>query len=219
MPQEIKIIFRECLSQSCGFRFPDLVLNTVNHPSCPKCGNQTNLVHERALSKQRYPPRRKYPNAKNIVCVFDNIRSVYNVGSMFRTMQGFGIKEAFLCGISPCPKHKGFSKTSIGAEKDILWHSMGNAFRTCQSLKEQGYALVTLETSASAIPIMEYQPEYSNRKIALIVGNEIAGVDPSIVDLSDRVLFIPISGKNNSLNVTVAFGIGLYTCLSVKEHP
>lgn len=209
-----KVIVRECDSDSCHFRFPEAGENNQTL-SCPKCGSRTKIVFEDDLSSQISHNKYNYPNAKNIICLFDNIRSVYNVGSMFRTMQGFGIGEAYLCGISPTPDHKNFFKTSMGAEETICWHTTRNALKTCQSLKEKGYFLITLETSANAYPIMDFKPVETKEKTVIIVGNEVTGVDPSIIDLSDVVLSIPIAGKNRSLNVTVAFGIGLYACLTV----
>jgi 23S rRNA (guanosine2251-2'-O)-methyltransferase len=206
---------RECTSQNCGFRYPDISIDPVI-AQCPQCGENAEIVHLLDLTCNGYQPNRNDFQAGNIICVLDNIRSVYNVGSLFRTMHGFGIQEAILAGITPTPFHKNFRKTSMGAEENIHWISVNNAFKQCQLLKDNGSILISLESSEAAKSIKLFDRPDESKKIVFIVGNEITGIDPSLLKISDQILAIPIVGKNKSYNVTVAFGIGLFAYLSMS---
>lgn len=206
-------VFRECSSQQCLFRFPDFGVDAGFLP-CPLCGAETEIVHHIDLLLDERCRTGTSPSSSKLICVLDNIRSVYNVGSIFRTMQGLGVFETYLCGITPTPLHKNFTKTSMGAEQDIHWHSENNAVRVCHSLKADGYFILSLESSAGSKPINQYKQSFQKEKVAFIVGNEITGIDPSILEMSDMIGSIPITGRNKSYNVTVAFGIGLYSILS-----
>ncbi len=202
---------RECVSDTCRFRFPDLdSRNTTIR--CPKCGATASIAQRINLLDDHRTDIKFKPGCETI-CLLDNIRSVYNVGSIFRTMQGFGVGKAFLCGITPTPHHKHFSKTSIGAEKNVIWQYERNALDQAKSLKREGYKILSLEASASAEPIYAFKGIEKLYKFVLVIGNEKIGIDPSILEISDHILSIPIFGENKSYNVTVAFGVGLYALL------
>ena len=105
----------------------------------------------------------------------------------------------------------------MGAETEIGWQAVNNAVNICQDLKSKGCFIVALESCASSTPIQDFRIPHNHKRIALIVGNEISGIDPALLRLSDEILSIPIKGKNKSYYVAVAFGIGLYACLTAAK--
>lgn len=216
MPPLQNAVFRECCSSRCGFRFPDTNTNSPTIP-CPLCGEPAYIDHQIELTNDERHLDKNYPQSQNFICILDNIRSVYNVGSIFRTMYGFGISNVFLCGITPDPTHKNFNKTSMGAEDAISWQPHNNTLHVCREIKNNGGVIISLESIKESKPINTYQPTNNGQKIALVVGNELTGIDPSVLAISDHILSIPIFGRNKSYNVTVAFGIGLYVLLSKIE--
>ena len=207
-----RAVFRECSNPACLLRYPDLDNHRLQS-TCPLCGAAATATHEINLQRNERPPAMEMRPVE-ILCVLDNIRSVHNVGSMFRTMSGFGVKHAYLCGITPNPTHQQFTKTSMGAEIEIEWQVANNAVKICQELKSDGCFIVCLESCASSTPIQEVCLPANDKRIALIIGNEISGIDPALLMLSDLILSIPVKGKNKSYNVAVAFGIGLYACFN-----
>ncbi|MDF1497905.1 MAG: RNA methyltransferase [Patescibacteria group bacterium] len=145
------------------------------------------------------------------VVICDSIRSLHNVGSVFRTSDGVGISKVYLCGITGIPdtqKHeRQISKVALGAQNYILWEYAKQSWRVVEKLKEEGYQIVSLEQTKNSIAYTDYKPEFP---IALIVGNEGKGVKKSLLSRSDVVIDIPMKGKKESLNVSVAFGIVAY---------
>jgi len=146
-----------------------------------------------------------------IVVVLHNLRSVYNVGSIFRTADAAGVKKIYLCGITPEPKdrlgkwRKDFAKVSLGAEKYLDWDKVSSATRVLEKLKKEGYKILAVEQSAHSTPYYRYGR--SSKKIVLVFGNEVKGLPPSVLKKADKILEIPMRGKKESLNVSVAFGI------------
>lgn len=144
-----------------------------------------------------------------IVAVFDDIRSVHNVGSMFRTADAAGVKKIFLCGITPSPLDRfkkvraDFAKVSLGAERSVAWEH-GTTADVLKKLRANGYTIVAVEQSKRSKP---YYTPWRENKIVLVFGNEVDGVAPAIVKLADRAIEIPMNGKKESLNVAVAFGV------------
>ena len=150
--------------------------------------------------------------------ILDNVRSVYNVGAIFRTAVGYGLRQVYLCGITPTPKHKSFAKTSLGAEKFIYWEKSLNCVDLCKILKDIGYQIISIESTTKSIsPIDVGKKDFKCKKIAVIVGNEITGIDPKVIMLSDLVISIPIIGKNKSFNVTTALGIALFYLVNLAS--
>jgi tRNA G18 (ribose-2'-O)-methylase SpoU len=159
--------------------------------------------------------------------VIDNVRSVWNVGSIFRSADGFGLKHLYLCGITPTPGSEAMRKTSLGSEKTVAWSYHKNAVLLLQDLREQEYKLFALERHIRAIPIKDillarrrrsgdpakksaFQRRITPKdKIALIVGNEITGVDPDVLDMCDEIVFIPMRGNKKSFNAAVAFAVAV----------
>jgi tRNA G18 (ribose-2'-O)-methylase SpoU len=137
----------------------------------------------------------------------DNVRSLYNVGAIFRTADGAGIRRLHLCGITPTPENPKLAKTALGAEESVAWRYWPNALEAAQALQADGAYLMALERTPAALLLQSAQP---TPKTLLIVGNEVAGVDPAILDLADVCIAIPMAGRKRSLNVATAFGIAAY---------
>jgi len=142
-----------------------------------------------------------------IVGILINIRSLYNVGSIFRTSDACGIKKLYLIGFTPTPEHPKLHKTALGAEEKIEWAKARVASNIIKQLKKAGYKIVALETGEKSLKLYDYQ---AKGKVALIVGNEIKGISKAILKNCDAVLKIPMSGIKESLNVEVAFALGAY---------
>lgn len=156
-------------------------------------------------------------DGKKCVLIIHDIRSAHNVGAMFRTADGAGVTEIFLTGYTPVPPkkdavylsqaEKSFKKTALGAEEYVAWKKVVSLSRLLGKLKKEGFEIVALEQHEGSIRYDSYRPK---GPVALIVGNEVLGVDHKIIEHCDRVIEIPMRGKKNSLNVSVALGIALY---------
>jgi tRNA G18 (ribose-2'-O)-methylase SpoU len=162
-------------------------------------------VPERAQEKQTMSWKRFAVEA-----LLDNVRSIHNVGSMFRTADGVGLAHLHLCGMTATPAHAKLSKAALGAQEKVPWSYSANGLDTAVSLKEQGCRLWAIEASENAQPFFAAEREPPNSRVIVVVGNEIAGVDPGILEISDRVFSLPMYGFKRSLNVAVAFGIVMY---------
>lgn len=162
------------------------------------------FTHEELLSRQEGSAQSaKLP----FVAVLNNIRSLYNVGSIFRTADGAGMEKLYLCGITGIPPAAKISKTALGAEKSVAWEFSKDAISCVRKLKNEGYQIVLLEQTAQSIPFQEFVPKAPT---ALVIGNEISGVSDELLALSDAAVEIEMSGLKISLNVTVAFGVAAY---------
>jgi 23S rRNA (guanosine2251-2'-O)-methyltransferase len=206
---------RQCERPSCHFRFP-VTDDRQTGEVCPHCRAPTRWVMdyprwERPLrlgSVQALPSNQA--NCPIVEALLDNIRSVYNVGSIFRTSDGAGLRHLHLCGITPPPDHPKTAKTALGAEQSVAWTQYRNGLDTAVTLQERGCQLWAIEDSPQAgslfaAPILPDSPP-----IVLVVGNEIAGIDPQILDRCDHVLHIPMQGRKKSLNVASAFAVAAY---------
>ena len=142
----------------------------------------------------------------------DNIRSAYNVGSIFRTADGAGATRIFLCGFTPTPENPKVLKTSLGAEKTIEWEYCKQTWRIIDKLKAEGLWTIALETTKNSKNIFQ-RSSIVDRPLALIVGNEVKGVRASLLKRADQVVHIPMRGEKESLNVAVAAGIAVYEIL------
>lgn len=154
--------------------------------------------------------------SRSIVAILLNIRSLHNVGSMFRTADGAGIAKLYLCGITPAPVDRlgvvrgEIAKTALGAERAVPWESVRSAAIAIRRLRREGYAICALEQSPKSISLFSKYAGRNDKKICLIVGNEVMGIPKRILESADRVLEIPMRGTKESLNVSVAFGIAVY---------
>lgn len=157
----------------------------------------------------------------SIVLVVHNVRSAHNVGSVLRTAEGLGIDQVYLTGYSPYPlskddarlphlaakTHKQISKTALGAENSLKWTRQEDISRLIKDLKMENYQIVALEQTRTATDLTKFK---SGSDLALIVGSELGGLDKSVLDLCDVHIHIPMSGKKESFNVSVAAAIALY---------
>ena len=148
--------------------------------------------------------------------VLDNIRSLNNIGSIFRTSDAFCVEKVALCGITATPPSPDIHKTALGAEESVDWVHFSSTFEAVGSLKEEGFSIVCLEQVHNSILLNEFKPE-KNEKYAIVVGNEVTGVDQLIVDNSDVCLEIPQQGTKHSLNVSVSAAIALWHFFSALK--
>jgi len=148
----------------------------------------------------------KEKNKTPIIIVLDNIRSAYNVGSIFRTSDAFLLSGIYLCGITPKPPHKEIRKTALGANESVDWKYFKNTSESIKDLKSKNYTIISIEQVEKGENLNNFTPK-KEKKYALIFGNEIKGVSQEIVDLSDECIEIPQYGTKHSLNVGVSVGI------------
>jgi len=139
--------------------------------------------------------------------LLNNVRSLYNVGSIFRTADGAGVEKIWLCGINGYPPDSRISKTALGAEAAVPWEHRREAAEVLRELKGRGYQMVFLEQLSSSIP---YQEFYPRSPVCLVLGNENTGVSEELLSYCDQAIEIEMTGLKHSLNVTVAFGIAAY---------
>ncbi|MEX1014282.1 MAG: TrmH family RNA methyltransferase [Candidatus Paceibacterota bacterium] len=150
-----------------------------------------------------------------MVVILHNLRSAHNVGSIFRTSDGAGVKKIYLSGFSPSPVNKvgtpriRLTKVALGAEKFIEWEQIKSITSTIKKLKKNGYKIYSVEQDKKSIPYQKIK-KVKDEKIALIMGNEINGLTRNILDKSDKIIDIPMHGQKKSLNVSVAYGIVSY---------
>ncbi len=143
------------------------------------------------------------------VVVLDNIRSLNNIGSIFRTSDAFLIGKIYLCGISATPPHKEIYKTALGAEETVPWKYFESALSAAEYLKKEGYKLIAIEQTDVSISLDSYQVD-RKIKYALIFGNEVRGIDQAVIDLCSESIEIPQFGTKHSFNVSVCAGIVLW---------
>lgn len=142
-----------------------------------------------------------------LVVICDNLRSRFNVGAIFRTSDGVGVEKIYLCGITPAPPHSRIAKVALGAERSVPWEKCAKTLPLLKKLRREGFKIVALEQSRRSVP---YHRLKTKQPIALIVGPETTGLRPSVLRAADRTIEIPMLGKKESLNVSVAFGIVAY---------
>lgn len=153
---------------------------------------------------------------REVVVVLDNIRSVHNVGSIFRTSDALGVSKIFLCGITPSPIDRfgreriDLNKAALGAEKTVSWEQSSSALETVSSLKSEGYSVVCVEQSEGSI---DYKSVTLGDKTAFVFGNEVNGIGHDILDVADIVAEISMEGMKESLNVSVSFGVAMFRML------
>jgi len=155
-----------------------------------------------------------------MILILHNIRSLYNVGSIFRTADASGIEKIYLCGITPKPvdvfgrPREQLTKVSLGAEKYVEWEHYKSTTRLIDKLRRDGYKIFAIEQSKKSIPYYKLRTTNYKQKIVLALGNEVKGLPPSILKKANKILEIPMRGKKESLNVSVAFGIVAFHLIS-----
>ncbi|MBF0595638.1 MAG: RNA methyltransferase [Candidatus Omnitrophica bacterium] len=163
------------------------------------------LSHEEIVSRQvSFCCAPRIP----LVVILNDIRSLLNVGAIFRVADGVGVEKIFLCGITGYPPQGGIAKTALGAEENVPWEYHRDAVSVINSLKIIGYEIVALEQAQGAFPFEQYKPKGPT---CLLLGNEVEGIADELVNLCDTSIEIKMLGVKNSLNVAVAFGVAAFT--------
>jgi 23S rRNA (guanosine2251-2'-O)-methyltransferase len=153
----------------------------------------------------------KQAQKRPIVLVLDNVRSLNNVGSAFRTADAFLIEAIYLCGSTGVPPNKEIEKTALGATESVKWKHFKSTEEAIQALKKNGNKIYAVEQAKGSISLNQFT--YANEKTALVFGNEVYGVEQNIVDVCDGVIEIPQEGTKHSLNISVTVGIVLWEML------
>lgn len=148
-----------------------------------------------------------------IIVILDNVRSLNNIGSVFRTADAFLIKKIYLCGITAQPPHKDIQKTALGATETVQWEYVEDSLELVEKLKSEGIKIYAIEQAEGAIMLNNFQPE-SDQVCAVIFGNEVKGVQQKVVSASDAVIEIPQLGSKHSLNISVSTGVVLWDLFS-----
>lgn len=154
-----------------------------------------------------------------VVVVLDNVRSMHNIGSIFRTSDGFAVEAVCLCGISAQPPHREIEKTALGATQSVDWRYYADATDAITQLKNDGYRIIAIEQAENSTMLNEFSPA-NNEKYALVFGNEVNGVSDEVMRMADSCIEIPQFGTKHSFNIVVSAGIVLwdfFAKLSLKE--
>lgn len=157
------------------------------------------------LSVEEFKKKDKAP----LVIVLDNVRSLNNVGSAFRTSDAFLVKKIYLCGITGTPPHREIQKTALGATESVDWEYYDNTSNALEKLQTEGYIICSFEQVNQSILLNDFQPK-QGKKYALVFGNEVFGVEKEVILKSDHVLEIPQLGTKHSLNISVSVGIAIW---------
>lgn len=187
-----------------------------------------NIVELTRCSVEEYRGMSKLP----LMLLTDNVRSMHNIGSLFRTSDAFRVSEILLGGISGCPPHPEISKTALGAEESVSWRHVDDSYQEARNLQAQGWRVCVLEQTHNSIMLQDFnlnseeergereerEGEDTQGKYLLVVGNEVEGVDQRIVDIADYILEIPQEGTKHSLNVSASAAIALFQLYIQLKH-
>ena len=155
----------------------------------------------------------KQANKTPIIIVLDNIRSLNNIGSVFRTSDAFLIEKIYLCGITAKPPHKDIHKTALGSTETVDWEYAEHTLELVEKLKAENYKVISVEQAEQALMLNDFNIE-TNTKYALVFGNEVKGVSQDVVNASDVVIEIPQFGTKHSLNISVSCGVVIWDFFS-----
>lgn len=166
-------------------------------------GRKHSLEELGRLDVDAYKQSPKIP----LVLVLDNIRSAHNVGSVFRTCDAYRVDKVYLCGFTATPPHKDIRKTALGATDSVEWEHVESALELLSQLKEQGYSIVSIEQTNDSAELKDWKP---TGKTAIVLGNEVAGVQQELIDQGDLCVELEQHGTKHSLNVSVCAGIVIW---------
>lgn len=171
------------------------------------------LTHDE-IAQQRLPKQQiQHAERLPIYAMLDNIRSLYNVGSMFRTSDGALVKKLCLCGYTPRPPRKEIEKTALGSTETVPWEYYQTTEECIAAIRKEGAKLCVLEHTTKSIPY--YEIKKSNFPICLVIGNEINGISLGVIAAADLAIEIPMYGMKQSLNASVAYGIALFELVKI----
>lgn len=157
------------------------------------------------VSEEEFKTQKKHP----ILVILNDIRSLNNIGSFFRTCDAFNVEKIYLCGITATPPHREINKTAIGATESVIWEHRTSIVELVTELKEKGVTIASIEQAEKTL-LLQNTSQLNYSKIALVFGNEVDGVDQEVIDLSDHIIEIPQFGTKHSLNVSVCAGVVLW---------
>ncbi|RYY33989.1 MAG: TrmH family RNA methyltransferase [Sphingobacteriaceae bacterium] len=160
----------------------------------------------------------KEQNKLPVTVVLDNIRSMHNIGSVFRTADGFAVEQLMLCGISAQPPHREIEKTALGATQSINWKYFSDTTDAVTELRAAGYKIIAIEQAESSVMLDTFTPA-PGEKYALIFGNEVNGVSDEVMQTIDTCIEIPQFGTKHSFNIVVSAGIVLWDFFSKLHKP
>ncbi|WP_428329740.1 RNA methyltransferase [Mucilaginibacter sp.] len=161
------------------------------------------------VSVAEFKSQQKFP----VAVVLDNVRSMHNIGSLFRTSDGFAVEQLCLCGITACPPHREIEKTALGATQSINWKYYADTLLAVEELRNAGYIIIAVEQAENSIMLHEFVPA-DGKKYALIFGNEVNGVSEEVMATIDACIEIPQFGTKHSFNIVVSAGIVLWDFFS-----
>ena len=162
-------------------------------------------IEMKRLTVEEYREAEKLP----LIVVLDDVRSMYNIGSVFRTCDAFRVEAVYLCGICQTPPSTEIHKTALGAEESVSWRYFKTALEAVEELKNEGYTVLSVEQVEHSTRLQTFEPQRA-QKYAVVLGNEVKGVHQEVVDASDGCLEIPQLGTKHSMNVSVTAGIIIY---------
>jgi 23S rRNA (guanosine2251-2'-O)-methyltransferase len=152
-----------------------------------------------------------------LTVILDNVRSMHNIGSVFRTSDGFAVEKIILCGISARPPHREIEKTALGSTQSVDWIYVEEVTDAIKSLREDQYTIIAIEQAENSLPLTSHQPE-EWKKYALIFGNEVQGVSDGAMEIVDYCIEIPQFGTKHSFNIVVSAGIVLWDFFSKLSY-
>lgn len=173
------------------------------------------LTHFEIARRRLAPSDMSTVDRMPVISLLDNIRSLYNVGSIFRTADGAMLQELILTGFTPTPPRREIEKTALGATETVPWKYIRDPLEAITLYRDRGFSIVCLEQTDSSISYRSLTRE--NFPLILVVGNELTGISPGVVAQCDRALEIPMHGSKHSLNVAVAFGIAVFECRAILD--
>ena len=167
------------------------------------------LAELNRVSVAEFKTGQKFP----VVVVLDNVRSMHNIGSVFRTADAFAVEKICLCGITATPPHREIEKTALGATQSIAWEYYPDPLAAIEQLRNNGYQVIAIEQAENSAMLNEFKPE-AGKKYALIFGNEVNGVSDEVMQTVDACIEIPQFGTKHSFNIVVSAGIVLWDLFS-----
>lgn len=159
---------------------------------------------EAALNASKHP----------VILILDDVRSMHNVGSTFRTADAFAASAVYLCGYTPVPPHRDIHKTALGATETVPWQHFSTTTDAVQAARNAGYKILAIEQAHNSVPLQQIS-QYSKEPLALVFGNEVSGVNAEVLQLADGCIEIPQWGAKHSLNISVTVGVVLWEIVRV----
>ncbi len=175
------------------------------------------LSHEELLARSIPPGEARTRERTPVSGMLDSIRSLYNVGSMFRTSDGAFIRTLYLCGYTPVPPRPEIAKTSLGATETVPWLHFRDPLDAVAHARREGMTICVLEHTTESVPVYTLTKDVF--PLCLVVGNELTGVSPKVIDAADLAVDIPMYGVKQSLNAAVAYGVALFALMKILKSP